>query len=197
MSVSIVVGTFGDAKWSVMADAVALPSAYNQTYPATDIISVHADTLAQARNIGAERANGDWLVFLDADDTLDPRYLAAMSEWMADRPMLLQPSTLGVYPDGREDEAPVLIPARPLHSGNFMVIGTAIRRDQFLKVGGFKERPMYEDWCLWIRAWQDGALLQPVPDAIYRVGVNPTGRNSQDKREQERWFRTIRSEYFK
>lgn len=175
---------------------VAYESVLHQTSLAVDVIHVHGQTLAEARNEGAGRAIGDWLVFLDADDTLDPHYLASMSEWCSDQPALLQPSTLGVYPDGREDEHPVLIPQRPLDTGNFMVIGTAIRRDQFLRIGGFKEWPLYEDWCLFIRAWQDGAIFVPVPDAIYRVGVNPKSRNNAEQREQVRYFKQIRTEYF-
>lgn len=194
---SVVIGTYGDDVWKERAEE-AMRSVEAQTVPFKDAIHVHGPTLAEARNRGAERVEGDWLVFLDADDMLDSKYIEAMMVAAAKQtgPALLQPSTLGVYPGGREDAAPVLIPQRPLNTGNFMVIGTAIRRDQFERVGGFKDWPMYEDWCLFIRAWQDGAALVPVPDAIYRVTVNENSRNKASRKEQVRFFNLIRAEYF-
>lgn len=194
-SVGVVVATYGDIEWRNRG-SVAAESATNQSVP-TAVIHVHGETLAAARNIGAARLQTDWLVFLDGDDTLDHHYIEAMQEHAGDQPALLQPSTLGVYADGREDEHAVLIPQRPLHTGNFMVIGTAIRRDQFQRVGEFLDWPLYEDWCLWIRAWQDGAIFIPTPDAIYRVGVNEAGRNKPEQREQIRYFNQIRDRYFK
>lgn len=196
-TVSVVIGTYGDDIWKDRADE-AMKSVLAQTVTVHDAIAIHGPTLAQARNMGAERVSGDWLVFLDADDALDPKYVEAMKVTMAQQtgPALLQPSTIGVYPDGREDDKAVLIPQRSLDTGNFMVIGTAIRRDQFQRLGGFKEWPMYEDWCLWIRAWQDGAALVPCADAIYRVTVNEGSRNKATRKEQIRTFNLIRSEYF-
>jgi glycosyltransferase involved in cell wall biosynthesis len=196
-SIGVVIATYGSNEWRQRAQ-IALASVESQTSSASVVTHIHHanGSLAQARNEGADSLRTDWLVFLDADDTLDHHYIEAMQRHAGDEPALLQPATLGVYPDGREDDHAVLIPQRPLDTGNFMVIGTAIRRDQFLRVGGFKEWPLYEDWCLWIRAWQDGATFVPVSGAIYRVGVNPKSRNQAEQREQVRYFKQIRTEYF-
>ncbi|ELZ08297.1 family 2 glycosyl transferase [Halovivax asiaticus JCM 14624] len=35
-------------------------------------------SIARARNVGARRATGEWLAFVDADTVLDPSYLSAM-----------------------------------------------------------------------------------------------------------------------
>jgi glycosyltransferase involved in cell wall biosynthesis len=201
MSVSVVIGTFGDEKvWGPLA-VRAERSALGQTIPA-EIVRIHSDTLARARNEGAERATGDWLVFLDADDELDPYYVEAMS-LAADRAMarsdcrtfLHQPATLGVV-DGVPDAEPVLIPQRPLDEGNFMVIGTMVERSLFLDVGGFAELEAWEDWDLWCRCWRAGAGFNPVPDAIYRIHVNPNGRNNVGGRLGARLVEEIRRRNF-
>lgn len=194
--ISVVIGTFGDPEWKRLAERAAA-SVEKQTVPAKIILS-HADTLHEARNYGAMEADSKYLVFLDADDELDPYYIEAMTEAIAQRQhsrYLYQPSTLGVV-NGKEDPEPVLIPERPLDTGNYMVIGTAVSRHLFYEVGGFKDWPIYEDWCLWIRCWRAGARSVQVPDAIYRVHVNPASRNQQDRKTQVRYFNEIKDTYF-
>lgn len=192
-TISVCVGTFGSPYWRQLASTRAIASVQNQTTQPHEILHNHAETLQEARNGAAAQATGEWLCFLDADDELDEHYIAAMSV-AANRkgPALLQPATLGVYPGGRTDTEPTLIPPKPLLDGNFMVIGTLIRRDQFLDIGGFGTWPVFEDWDLWIRAWRAGAALIAAPRAIYRVHVNPEGRNSGDRDTQLRVYSQIR-----
>lgn len=197
MKCSVIIPTYGDlAVWVPRAQR-AYESVYAQTFRDADVLHLHADTLQAARNDAAGEATGEWLCFLDADDTLDPRYLEEMFK-VADGlegPWLLQPSTLGVYPDGHTDDEPVLIPAQAsILTSNWMVIGTLVRRDQFLDVGGFRDLPALEDWDLWIRCVQAGAQLATVPDAVYRVGVNPESRN-QNRAVHHRVFSELRTLY--
>jgi hypothetical protein len=65
---------------------------------------------------------------------------------------------------------------RHLFQGNYMVIGTMLRKSLFDRVGGFDEWQSWEDWCLWIKCWLAGAQSILVPAAIYRSHVNPAGR---------------------
>lgn len=173
-SVAVIIATFGDRNiWDKLA-VRAKASAAVQTHPADHVLRLHGPTLAQARNMAVQHIGDEveWLVFLDADDTLDPRYIEAMLAGTGD---LRQPATLGVT-DGVEDPHPVMIPTKPLSEGNYLVIGTMVRREQFLAVGGFQEWPAWEDWDLWWRCVDDGAVVGQVPDAIYRVTVHQ-GRN--------------------
>lgn len=61
---------------------------------------------------------------------------------------------------------------------NPCVIGTLIRRELFAEAGGFWSERAWEDWSLFRRAWLLGATIDHVPAAVYRVTVNPAGRNS-------------------
>jgi glycosyltransferase involved in cell wall biosynthesis len=190
MTVSIIVSTFGDRSiWHPLA-CRAIGSAEKQTVK-SQVIYVHGASLQDARNAGAARAEGDWLIFLDADDELDPGYVEAMEAGTGD---LRQPATLGVV-DGREDPFPVVIPKKPLLDGNYMVIGTMCRKDLFGQVGGFDDWPIYEDWDLWIRMWLLGAVPAPCPEAIYRVHVQQEGRNSQDRATQVKYYNAIRQKH--
>jgi len=149
--------------------------------PPLEIILSHENTLAEARNLGAAKATGDWLVFLDADDALDSKYIEAMSrriDEVGGGDYLIQPATLGVV-DGVDDDFAVLIPARTdISSGNWMVIGTAVRRDTFVRVGGFMDLPCWEDWVLWTMCIISGSKCTTSPEAIYRVTVTANSRNN-------------------
>jgi len=189
--VTVIIPVYGDdPKWLDFS-ARAQSSAWNQTVqPASVVVSV-ADTLQQARNWAAGPARTEWLCFLDADDELDPGYIEAMLAGSGD---LRQPSTLGVV-DGREDAAPVLIPAKNLMDGNYIVIGAFIRAQMFAEVGGFDDLDAYEDWDLWLRCWLHGAEITTCPEAIYRVHVQPTSRNQMSHEQALVIYHQIRNRY--
>lgn len=190
--ISVVVATFGDVSWKTLAEERAIPSVQKQSCPC-EINVEHGTTLAQARNVGARKAHGEWLVFLDADDELDTDYILHMERATSVGDFLLQPSTVGVHPDGRVEDPVLIEPAANLLERNHMVIGTAVRREQFLRVGGFRELPAYEDWCLWLRCWLDGAEMVQVPEAEYRIHVSQ-GRNSLDRATAIKVYNSIRNE---
>jgi glycosyltransferase involved in cell wall biosynthesis len=186
VEVTVIVGTFGEPKWAALARERAVPSAEPQ---ASDVIHVHRATLAAARNAGAELASTEWLCFLDADDELTPGYMDAMARVAAD---LRGPAVEYVRPGGHA-APPKMWPEVDLADGNYLVIGTLVRRDMFLQVGGFRDWPLYEDWCLWQRCWLAGATVAQVPDAIYRAHVRPTSRNRAPSRDERlHWHHEIR-----
>jgi glycosyltransferase involved in cell wall biosynthesis len=148
-------------------------------------IHVHSDTLANARNQGAKAVDTDWLIFLDADDELDPRYIESMLNrrvFSARSYEIIRPSTLGVYPDGTTDEQPVMLPWTDLTTRNCVVIGAMCPSSLFFEVGGFGDWPILEDWALWRAMVAKGARIADCKEAIYRVHVNEGSRNTDHKK---------------
>lgn len=195
--ISVIVATYGDSEWMDKAEKAA-HSAYEQSLQPANIHMVHASDLATARNLGAKKAETEWLCFLDADDLLDSKYLESMQESIDSidgKDYLIQPSTM-MKKDGNILKFPHLIPARNIYDGNWMVIGTLVRKDSFLEVGGFSDQwPIYEDWDLWIRCVRGGSKYITQEKAIYIVNVNEGSRNNQDPKYQKHYYDLIRKQY--
>lgn len=194
MDVTVIVATYGDETvWGPRAEE-AVASVRRQSEPPADIVRYHEPDglLHDARNRAADRARTEWLCFLDADDTLDSGYLAAMAEAAELRDAdLLVPAVQYVYDGGKVHGPPQLIPRIPLDQGNHMVIGTLVRTAMFRLVGGFEPWDFYEDWALWARCHrQVGARIREVEQAVYVATMRVRSRNrghSRDEKERMHW----------
>lgn len=190
MSVDYVVPFYGDReKWESLAER-ALRSVTSQL----GVCHVsYGSTLAEARNDGAAQGCGEWIVFVDADDELEPNFCELMW-WVTsanDGWDAFTPQVRYVNDEWGTETEPDFIPPRPLRTGNYLIIGTAIRRDDFEHVGGFKEWPIYEDWDLFRRIEMTHSRelrVAPVHGAVYRAHqkAGDPGRNLQEERLRRR-----------
>lgn len=176
-TVSVIIPTYGDRQtWDAVA-AGAIKSLTQQVRLPDEVVRIHSDSLYRARNLGAAQASCDWLAFLDADDQYDPHFLSEMMRVPCAG--LRQPAVQYVDQDGGALTEPLVLPPTPLLQQNYLIIGTMIRRKLFLKLGGFDDYPIYEDWTLWIKAWINGTKVTPVPSAVYRAYQRNNSRNRQ------------------
>ncbi|MBL9032458.1 MAG: glycosyltransferase family 2 protein [Phycisphaerae bacterium] len=130
--------------------------------------------LPAARNRGAALADSEFLAFLDADDWVRPRFVAALHQRLADeardgrdadvshvycQEQLIEKGT-GVW--RVPDWDPVLLLLTNIHP-----VTALLRADRFHAVGGFDETMTggYEDWDLWLRfverGWRGLRVRQP------------------------------------
>ncbi len=169
---------------------------------------------AAARNLGAARATGEVLCFLDADTTPEPRYVRRMTRLPA---LLPDAVTVGrrrhADLNGVPADAPVedAAPARALAEPGWLADAYVRTRDLldaddrsyryilssvlacsrafFDELGGFDEsftRYGGEDWEWAHRAWQAGAVFAHVPDAIaWHDGPDWAGRGGADDKNAE------------
>jgi len=190
LDVSILIATYGDESWEVLARSRALPSAQNQE-PCEILIGHDPEgTIASARNGLSERATGDWLCFLDADDELGPGFIRAMQRVYERRrdtptvPPLLTPAVCYVN-KGRHQQARFL-PGDDLSKNNFLVVGTLVQSDLFHSVGGFSDYPHgFEDWSLWAKCWKAGAEIVRVKQAIYIAHIDPRSKHRMQWRDRK------------
>lgn len=177
LDVTVVVATYGDGAWIDLARERAIPSAKLAGAP---VVHSHGPSLHEARNRGAATCSTEWLCFLDADDELSPDYFGQMEKGTADvrapmalyiekgRERLWQPRVAGHTHD---------CVAECLRDGNWLLVGSVVRRELFDAAGGWKDYPWSEDWSTWIRCWKAGGTFELVRDAVYRAHVRRDSRN--------------------
>ena len=201
--ISIIVTTYGSDHWREIAAQRAIPSA--KAEEPYELIVHHEPGLeiGPARNRAAELASGEWLLFLDADDELEPGYLDAMTNAIClqgrPEPCLLQPAVRYVR-KGSRSMTPVIFPEKDLRGDNYLIIGTVVRRKLFQQVKGFNDYPHgFEDWSLWAKCWKAGATVVPVPEAVYNAHINPQSIHRQmwrDRKTQVATHLRVQAELF-
>jgi GT2 family glycosyltransferase len=182
--VTVAVATYGESHWADLAATRAIPSVKDLN---ARVIHIHGETLHAARNEALMRVKTDRVIFLDADDELEPGFIPAMLAATGD---VRVPQVRYVTP--RRDTKPRFprvaghdwhdCTADCLAFGNWIVIGACVPTDLLRKVGGFRDFEWSEDWDLWVRCWQAGATFERVPEAIYRAHVRPDSRNRAPER---------------
>lgn len=140
---------------------------------------------AAAKNNGVFHAvNGDFVVFLDADDTFLPERLEALGELARERPdldILTTDALLEI--DGRvvrrcyeagwtfevHDQRGAIL------ERNFVFGLAAVRRTRFLESGGFDQSILHgTDWDLWCRMLLDGSRVGLVDEPLARYRLRPS-----------------------
>lgn len=179
--VTIVVSSFGDARWTDLAVTRALPSARAQDVP---VVYVHGLTLHGARNAGLAQVETEHVCFLDADDELRPGYIDALSAGLCD---LRAPAVQYVTPGGRPTAPYVPRVAGHRHdctaeciasgAGNWIVVGAMVRTDLVREAGGWLAWDCYEDFDLWMRVLLLGATVEVIPEAVYVAWARLDSRN--------------------
>lgn len=145
-------------------------------HPGISIIRQENRGLSEARNAGVRQAHGKYIVCLDADDKLDPSYLAKTV------PMLEQNEANGVavvttwlqeFGD-REDvwkahdySLPELLISNSIHAGSLFT------KAAWKEVGGYKAamKGGYEDWEFWLSIMEKGHKWLTVPEPLFRYRI--------------------------
>jgi glycosyltransferase involved in cell wall biosynthesis len=154
--------------------------------PALKVVVSEKAGLPLQRNLGARAANGEWLVFIDADSVMLPYFVERM-EWFIEkqRPVLF---TSWFRPDSETsgDALFTLIANsfvegsiyfhRPIAPGPL----TAVRRDTFELVGGYNESLTFgEDYDLTRRITERGVALQMLRETVYEYSLRRVRREGK------------------
>ena len=133
--------------------------------------------VAVARNTAIQRARGEWIVPLDADDALDPRALElalAAVERTAGTDWCIS-DIVRVGAEGEEffastlPEGPPSDWLRAMLERNFVERTMLLRRAMMLRLGGYDPAfRCYEDWELGIRMLRSGVTAAYAPGPLYR-----------------------------
>ncbi|CAN7220886.1 glycosyltransferase [Phenylobacterium sp. LjRoot225] len=147
----------------------ALASGFAERDPRLRALRRDRGGVSAARNAGLSEARADWVLFLDADDRLDPSHLAHQLDAQTRHPQadvicgdwrLARPQGLGpVQPPIDLAEVFGVAARRP----PFVIHAALTRRSRLQQCGGFDEGlASAEDWDLWQRIGRTGANFAPA-----------------------------------
>jgi len=158
---------------------------------------------ADSRNKGVEASRGEWIAFLDADDTWRPEKLARVRAALAGNPALdaVAHDVDVVGPNGaRTGQRAYRFDSRPaweqlLYRGNLLTTSAmTVRASAIRAAGGFDIRPEYftvEDYDLWLRLAENGARFAIVPETLGDYLVHPGGASNRLVRHYDALMRVF------
>lgn len=126
-----------------------------------------------ARNFGVENSKGEYILFLDSDDIAEPflieKYLFKLNELNKKEDDYILCFSAYIQIDENDEEISDIVRGIQVGPGEILgyqltrnyisTSGVLIKKDYFLKTGGFNEEIRYsEDWDLWLRLAQYGGF---------------------------------------
>ena len=153
--------------------------------PRTRVIHTPHRGVALARNLGAAETRAPYLLFLDADDVLEPTWLERAAGKLDASPQLdfISCAVEGFGGASYRWTPPAVDAIGTLTSGSAH-ISSLMRREVWSRLEGFDpELPAYEDLDLWLRAIESGSLSEVLDEvhlyyrvregSRYRLGLEP------------------------
>lgn len=147
-------------------------------------VAIENSGTANARNVAAGRARGDFLALCDADDILLPPHVSTLMSAYASAGggrCFVHGDAYFLTPTGVNHLRTIMYGRSPtagaqrlrLLEGNHVSIFALIPASMLSELGGFTTDLYLEDWDLWLRAVFAGWRIvdSPTPHALYRQVV--------------------------
>lgn len=154
--------------------------------PKTRILHTVNQGVASARNTGIEEAVGEYILPLDADDTIGPGYLEKAVAVLDGNPDIGIVYCLGELfgAEKRIISAPEFSVRRMLFS-NLIFASAFFRKVDWQAVGGYNSNMRYgcEDWDFWLSLLEIDRKAYRIPEVLFRYRIKGNSRNTSMTRE--------------
>jgi glycosyltransferase involved in cell wall biosynthesis len=153
------------------------------------IIDIANSGVSAARNTGIAASKGEFVLPLDADDKIAPRYLEEAIKILEDKPEVKLVYCDCAYFGILTGISPV--PAFSLEgmlSENLIFNAAVIRKADFIKSGGYDEDFLagWEDWEFWLGFIKNEAEVYKLPFTFFYYRIKEDSRNSSIKDEKRK-----------
>ena len=133
-----------------------------------------------AANIGMETARGEWMMFLDEDDLIEPDHIESLlsAASAARKPVAYRQTMLVDQDGGRQRLMGGPFSREHLLRSNYLAIHAVLFHRRFVEAGARFDASyeVFEDWDFWLQLVQhtDFAFVMK-PTAIYHVDTGVSG----------------------
>jgi glycosyltransferase involved in cell wall biosynthesis len=169
------VQTHGEIETILVNDGTDNAESLHYMHAAASKVDVYLEQpnrgLPAARNAGFGAARGRYVVPLDADDLLDPTYVAeCLSALQAAPQAAFAYTSCRVFGDQDYIEPIGDYNLYQLLDRNNLTYAALIRKQDWEELGGYDEsmRAGYEDWEFWLRAGSRNRFGMHVPRVLFR-----------------------------
>lgn len=153
--------------------------------------------VSEARNIGIRSANAPYVITLDADDKLDPRFIEKTL------PILHHVRADVVYSNTQffgGKSGPLELPRylkRRILKRNIVVSTALFRKASWVAVGGYSSELVHglEDWDFWLSFVERGAKFHKVQESLFFYRKHGPSRTTAQKKCNSELLDTIRKRH--
>lgn len=140
-----------------------------RSYPVRVISQVNKG-LSSTRNTGLMNCNTDYIIYLDADDKLDPNTIERIEQVIKETNADIVSPSMQCF--GLSNAVVILMPNPTIEdfkTGNRIAYCSAIRKSKLLEIGGYSPRMHtgYEDYHLWFNLLYRGAKIVTIPETLF------------------------------
>jgi len=196
--VSVIIPCYNHGKYIFEA----ITSVFNQTYRNIEVIVVNDGSndnteyvctqfelvkyyktqnrgVSHARNYGIKKSSGEYIICLDADDTLKPNYINEVIKHTNDYDIVSTNFQMFGESNNFSQIKNGLINYNNLKHRNHVHCTAIFKRSMFDKIDGFDEKMLlgYEDWDYWRRAARLGYSIYVIKDALLNYRKHSVSRN--------------------
>ncbi len=145
-----------------------------------------------ARNNAIQKAEGKYILCLDADDLISPNFLEETVKVLDSKPeVAVVTSLVQCFGEATALLKPVFYDLAILLAKNELVVTSLFRKADFDRVGGFNlnMKDGLEDWDFWIALLKKGSKVEYVENAIFYYRISNVSRNNSISEESLRKLR--------
>ena len=148
--------------------------------PTVRVIRTKNQGLARARNTGIAEARGEYILPLDADDTIGPRYLElAVARLNSNRNLGIVYCRGELFGDRNGPVAAPEFSRRIMLFSNLIFCSALFRKEDWRRVGGYNPEMVHgcEDWDFWLSVLELGRTVHRIPRVLFFYRVREASMN--------------------